>query len=356
MKGNPVWFLPGTDLKENQGAYPRDMKITPQGTITFLTGNQPYEINYEGDLLWQNYGNAANNNTDTFHHIFTRLSNGHYMGMVKETGYELLPAFKGRKARNAHDTAMFYHKYSHSDLVEYDANHHVAWRWNGLDYINKSDLRLLKTTDGHLNDYDLHENSFYFDEKNKCVYLSFRDINRIIKIKYPEGKVMNTYGPIYKPGDKEMKNEQFCYQHGCGVSQKGYLYFFDNNTCGTPPIPKILMVQQPGNGGNELKKIWEYQCTIEDAGIAARDDLSFKQGGNVSELPDGSMFVSMGLPYCKVFIVSEDKKILWSATPEKYDPVMKKWVQPAVIYSNGIVLYCGSIIYSRKELERLIMR
>ncbi len=40
-------------------------------------------------------------------------------------------------------------------------------------------------------------------------------------------------------------------------------------------------------------------------------------GGNVIELPDGSLFSCMGGSYSKVFIVNMNKEILWSALPEK---------------------------------------
>ena len=53
MNGRPVWFLPGTDIKANQKAYPRDLKPTPQGTLTFLTNGDAYEITYGGDIVWR---------------------------------------------------------------------------------------------------------------------------------------------------------------------------------------------------------------------------------------------------------------------------------------------------------------
>ena len=43
---------------------------------------------------------------------------------------------------------------------------------------------------------DVHENAFFFDEKNKVIYISFKYISTIIKLKYPEGIVLNTYGPM----------------------------------------------------------------------------------------------------------------------------------------------------------------
>jgi len=342
MKGQPVWFLPGSDA-DNQEVATRDMKLTPQGNITFMTGNQPYEIDYNGRVLWHNTGNV----TDTFHHELTRLRNGHLMAMISEHEWVPLAAFKGRVAKNADDSSRFYQHLKMSDIVEYDEHDRIVWRWSGLNYLKNCDLSAHIPGEGRFDLNDLHENSFYFDETKNAVYLSIRNISRIIKIKYPEGTVMNTYGTMYKPGTSTMSNDLFGNQHSCKVSGKGNLYLFSNNVFSTTGIPTVVMMQEPVGAGGELKKIWDYTCTIEDAALAGSGKLLFHAGGNVVELPDQSIFVSMGMPYCKTFIVSHDKKILWSATPEKYDPIGKKW-------ANIPDLYRASIITNRKDLEQLI--
>ena len=213
MKGEPVWFLPGTEQKRNQEAYPRDLKLTPQGTLTFLTGGQPYEITYNGDIRWLYRGNKPNHSIDSFHHEFTRMHNGHYMAMRFENELFPFPAYSDKIARNAADSALFYHNIHCNAIAEYDEDNHIVWHWSGFDYIKNSDLFRHYANDSAFDIKDLHENSFYFDEKNKFVYISFRNINRIIKIRYPEGDVVNTYGPLYTPGTTKMTNDLFCYQH-----------------------------------------------------------------------------------------------------------------------------------------------
>jgi len=347
MKGHPVWFLPGTDLKVNQTAYPRDLKITPQGSITFMTGGLPYEISYDGNILWHYRGNTNSQYKETFNHEFTRLHNGHYMGLVSVDIYQPLPGFKDSVAHNASDSNRFYDHTQFCAVTEYDEQCNIVWRWNGYDYVRNSDLFLHKQTDKVIDLNDLHENSFYFDEQHKVGYLSFRNISRIIKIKYPEGNVLNTYGTIYKPGVTKMDNGLFCFQHSCRVNQKGNLYLYDNNTCGTSHVPVIEQLQEPSPGSSELKKIWEYPCTLEARDSAMLGNQIFKQGGDVTELSDQSMFVSMGRPYCKLFIVSQDKKELWSAVPETFDKETGKWTELPELYRS-------SIIASRKDLEKLI--
>ncbi len=349
MNGKPVWFLPGTELKVNQKAYPRDLKPTPQGTITFLTNGDAYEITYGGNIVWRTQ--VTNQSVKHFHHEFTRLRNGYYMGMLSElsdNNYLKLLSFKDSIAHNANDSARFYRRAWINSLVEYDPKGNLVWRWDGYNYLMKSDLIGEQKADSSFDLNDLHENAFFFDEINKVVYVSFRNINRVIKIKYPEGTILNTYGAKYAPGVQDMHNELFCGQHSCRKSQKGYLYLFNNNVCNASHIPTIVMLQEPPEGKSELKKIWEYQCTVENPEVMTVENSNFLSGGNVVELPDQSIFVSMGSPYCKVFIVGTDKKVLWSAISEKYNSGKERWE----LFSQ-LNVYRASMI-SRKDLEELI--
>ena len=344
MKGNPVWFLPGADMQGSKDARPRNITATPDGTLTFITGWQPYEITYSGNVLWNYY---VNKDVGQFHHEFTKLSSGHYMGMLLEDISGKLPeASNDRVFKDVYDSVGFYRSRIYSTIVEFDKNKRIVWRWSGLDYVNNSDLGLRRTADVPDLDCDLRENSFFFDEKNKVIYLSFRNINRVIKIKYPEGKVLNTYGTLYKPGLKSMENGLFNYQHSCKRSQKGYLYMFNNNSSGSNHIPTIVMFQEPGSGKSDLKKVWEYQCTIEGMDNATISKMYFHTSGGVTELPDQSILVNMGKPYPKIFIVGHNKKILWSAMPEKYNSATKKWEMFDDLYRISMI--------SRKELEKLI--
>ncbi len=344
MKGKPVWFLPGSD-EVNQTTYPRDLKYTSRGTITFITDFRPYEITYSGKLLWEYKGNRPNQPIDTFHHEFTRLQNGHYMGMMYGHQYNVLPGFEDSIARNKTDSAKFYQNTQYTSLVEYDADNRLVWRWSTLDYKNNSDVSLWTAAIRNKWDHDLHENSFYFDEARKVVYLSFRNLSRIIKISYPGGNVISTYGTTFKPGLKSWENDLFSDQHSCKLTSDSNLYIYNNNTRGATHIPKVEVLQEPGKGSNNLKKIWEYQCTVEDS--INTNAEHFHSGGNVVELPGKSFFVSMNKPYCKVFIVGKDKKVLWSAIPEKYSKDKQKWEMP-------FELYRASVIPNRAELEKMV--
>jgi len=335
MLGQPVWFLPETEYINPASAPASDLKLTPQGTITFLTAFNIYEVNYNGDILWQGSkkGVVSGDSTENFNHEFTRLANGHYMA----AGNEIVTL------KESNSITHF------GDIIEYDPLGAIVWSWrsspfflkqSGIDY------------DHPPKDYlDVHLNAFYFDEKERMVYVSFKNISVILKVKYPEGNVVNVYGNIPTGGVKPA-NDLFCGQHSCRSSANGDLYLYNNNTCHPGSMPTVLMMKQPVNKSGSLEKVWEYTCNISDTLPQKQSDelhpvsYSFPKGGNVIELPDRSLFVNMCGAFGKSFIITLNRKIEWSARLESWNEQKKDW--------EGVNNYRASIITSRKDLERLI--
>jgi len=361
MKGRPVWFLPNIEKNERENQDPRDLKFTADGTITLLIQTRAYEINYNGDILWKApYQDKVPGTTNGFyHHQFTKLSNGHYMVMGMENNGVYIKT-KNTGNATSKDSILFvgainitspeyrtvYPSFGFGTVLEYDKDSNIIWSYKTSDYFTGSDLLYHKMRNGSL-DIKVHDNGFYFDEKAKELYISFKDIGRIIKVKYPDGATLNTYGELFNPGAiQNMGKDFFCGQHNCGVSGDGSLYLFNNNACNWPSLPTIVKMQQPVAKNDSLKKIWEYQCTIDDSDLEAQKKLHLTSGGSVYELPDHSIFASMGSMYSKVFILSMNKEILWSALPEKWNSFEQKW-QP-------VDQYRASIITDREQLELLI--
>lgn len=347
MNGQPVWFLP---VKDKKRSIPRDLKITPYGTITYMMAGNIYEINYEGEVLWKGPENGnLNDKTMMYHHEFTRLKNGNYMVLGNESMWA--------KKTATNDSVMFIPEHMiHPDtsdhsiqriifgtIIEYDKNGNEIWSWKSSNFYASPDI---VHRDPRANIMNTHENAFFFDEQNKAIYLSFKGTSSILKIKYPDGTVLNSYGLISKRGMTRNETTFFCEQHSCMISDKGYLYLFNNNTCNPTQLCKILMLQEPSTVYDTLKAVWEYECTIERTAQNAHTRYSFTSGGNVIELPDRSIFAYMGANYGKVFIVGQDKKIRWSALPEKWHPIEQRWD----VISN----YRASIITERTAVERLI--
>lgn len=351
LNGSLLWFLPQIP---GMGGALRDMKLTDAGTITFLADNGAYEVNYEGEILWRAPDNGAVNGdtTEDYHHELVRLKNGHYMVMGNERVLFVRPS--------ATDTVPHYVKFDQQlpagnpgiyqqtvlgTLIEYDHAGKVVWRWKSSDYFKGSITRYLKDADnGQGVSVDLHENAFYFDEARRNIYISLRNINLLVKLSYPDGKVIAEYcGQRSTSGrDKAL----FCGQHSCKVSKKGLLYLMNNHVCGAGLMPEVSMFTEPATGSGDLKKVWSFDCSLEGIDTTGRSRTNFISGGNVVELDDGALFVSLPGMFGKAFIVGQDKNVQWSAVAERHNIADNRWL--------AFPLYRANMVADRTAVEKLI--
>ena len=369
MDGKVVWFLPDSSYLTGKISNAIDLKLSPANTITFIINDKIKEINYNGDVLWSgpNTGEVSRDTSEHYHHEFTRLANGHYMVMGNEDVAWELPHYKPDSVAEEDiirgSNNVFRQKLKFGTIIEYDENRKVVWSWRSSDYFKQSVIYERKTPKGRFEMIDVHENSFCFDEKSMAIYVSCRNINQVVKVKYPEGNVLAVYGDTNNEDSLGAISTLFSGQHSIKVSQDGNLYLFNNNTLPLG-VPKLLMMKEAVTGNENAKKIWEYDCTLEGLTDAEqgyyksqtdrrhkradnnRMKVHFTSGGNVMELPDRSFFASMNGPSSKIFIVGQNKEILWSAIPEQKQPNDTTW--------GAAPTYRASIISNRKDLEQLI--
>ncbi len=383
MEGKAVWYLPSSGSLNPRKNGVMDLKLTPHGTVTFISANNIYETNYSGKILWKgpNTGEVSGDSTEHYHHEFTRLANGHYMALgtefvsidssdflIDHGKDDYLPWVTKDKNRGK--------KTPFGTLIEYDEKGKVVWSWKLSQYFLDNDKRYLNANyydrSGPYSIIDVHANAFYFDEKTRELYLSLKNINSIFKIKYPEGDVLNICGQLGNFRVLFENKPDFCGQHSCKTTKDGALFLFNNNTCNKGELPKIMVFDQPkGNGGElqpkgkvgELQSKWEYAINLDDVvaykekeakkisdtiKIAPPSVLAtlgiYSKGGNIVELPDNSLFASICGAYGKAFILSPEKKILWSALLEKYNPYKNKW--------EDVINYKANIITDREQLEK----
>ena len=351
MNGSPVWYMPDLPGRVNEKTDVRDIKLSPKGTLTFIADNMAYEMNYDGEVLWQppNDGKINGDSIEHYHHQMTMLGNGNYMILGNE-----LVAWEWRKSAAGDaeinlipkplqgDTSKVkvYSKLLFGTVIEYDTSGNILWSWKSSDYFKKTELIHRKAIK---NISDSHENAFFLDEQHKNLYVSFKNFSRILKIGYPTGKVSHVYG---NTTDSVMPlSTPFCHQHSCNLSRKGYIYLFNNNICHPDVTPKVVMLQEPVTETGSLKKIWEYSYPYK-GDFTKRRIAEGTSGGNVIELPGGEMFVSMCNPYSNVFIVNQNKQLLWDAVLEQWNMPARKW--------DILSSYRCSIILNRKKMDQLI--
>ncbi len=348
MQGRVVWVLPDIEGIVAANTVIRDLKLSPAGTITFMTMTMAYEIDYNGKILWRapNTGEVSGEKIEHYHHEFTRLTNGHYMTLGHEmricewqqntindstlvfTDMTLSPA--------ATPSARKSFSMPFGTVLEYNKEGQLVWSWKYFSYFSTTQ-RSKNIKD--IRQVDSHENAFYFDEKAGYVYVSYKNANQLLKIKYPKGDVI----AVYDGAGAGTKDGLFCQQHACKKSANGNLYLFNNNFCNPDALPAVIKLKELPGQKNNIKKVWEYRCPA-DAGKFVKPNATM--GGNVVELPGGELFVSLCSPYSNLFIVNSNKQKLWSADLEKWDAAKGKWMPQEQ--------YRASIISDRKKLEQLV--
>ena len=351
MKGEPVWFLP--DIKDVIDDYSvvRDLKITPQNTITFLTFNMAYEINYDAQILWSapNNGLISGDSEEHYHHEVTRLANGHYMVLAEEiipfewkhndNGDSTLKLLEKPKIKNAQRWPGKHLQMG--TIIEYDEKGNVVWSWKSSTYYKDEQLKKLITPQG-LN--ETHENAFWFDEKNKIIYISFKNTYQLLKVKYPEGTVLAAYGGLEYNSKGEITS-LFSEQHACKRAQNGNILLYNNNMAHPSQLPNVLILREPANRKDNLKQVWKYEYP-ETIPNGKREIPT--SGGNITELPGNAYFVSTCVPFANIYIVNRNKKLLWDAVLEYCEPLENKW-EPAPQYR-------ASIILNKERLEKVIWK
>ncbi|NDC42673.1 MAG: hypothetical protein EBZ77_14180, partial [Chitinophagia bacterium] len=261
-KGRAVWFLPALPSVIDPMAMIRDLKMTPQGTITFINNDNIFEIDWNGKPLWKgpNNSNTGSSDIGVYHHEFTRLANGHYMVLTNETlctdgkqlyklkspnaaqnEYNIKAGFTLRDAKGNGDGCNMY-----CNIAEYNQQGQLVWLWRSFPKLQ----HMFSADNTRIFNADTHANSFWFDAAAHMVYLSFRDCNQILKIKYPSGEIVASYGGSCT-GGKTPSDTLFCGQHAVSTLRDGSLLVFNNNICHNGQKPYLLLCNQLA--GNQLK-------------------------------------------------------------------------------------------------------
>jgi len=354
LKGNPVWYLPDIALVKDKNLQMRDLKPTKDNTFTATTNFGAFEMNYNGKLLWKapNDGKVNGDTMEYYHHEFTKLDNGNYMVASLEYVMRRVPDWVKIKPETVTKDHLelrdghYYKKITAGNLIEYNSKKEVVWYWKSTDHFTDDDFFRKRVLNGF--NTDMHLNAFDFDEKNKVIYMSFRNTNEIVKVAYPSGKILNRYGDIWTDDSTLSDKRLFYGQHCIRKEADGRLYLFNNNSnpmlLQSGPermkaVSQVTILEEDSSKGG-LKKVWEFACDIDTFAEAHGG-----AGGSVELLPDNCILVSMGSA-SRIFIVSPDKKIKWNVLPQNGDN-NNNW------YPLG--QYRVTFI-SRKDLEKFIFK
>jgi len=308
-EGNPVWTLPLIkDVSEfNIGI--RDLKLTKDNTFTFLGPKTPFEIDFEGNILWKGVKPLViGKDTIKYHHDFKKDKYGNYWVLGNKIVYRKIlkklddNILKDEDKILITDTGV-YRGTEVGLLMKFNKNNQLLWMWDANSYLKDEDLNYKLTGNGFPT-LSSHMNAFSFNEKLDEVCIGFRDISRIVKINVKTGKVISSYGEMYPSGDAKLANNAFSSQHDCFINKENNIFILNNNTLNKEPSSVIELY------GNHLKNrsvLWRFNLKFDEL-----TNGKSEKGGNVTELKNGNLLVCAGA-LNRTFEVTRKNEIVWDA-------------------------------------------
>lgn len=314
--GTPVWTIPTRDTLMDGRVQVRDLRMTEQGTFTFLTGRAPMEIDLDGTVLWQApYPLVIKNDTIVYHHDFQKTKQGTYMVMGFRKVYR---AMQGQFTEQELTTAdvkkingVWHQRTQLNMLLEFDASGKLIWMWDSNDHLNDNELNTKRTMSG-LPNFATHANAFGIDDERGEIYISYRDLSRISCIDKKTGAVKKSWGEYYCKGEGDFIPLNFRKQHGAFVTAEHNLFIYNNNNLPTPgkKNSSSILEIQPSLADTSKAVLWRMGLDFDT--LSSGKGVS---GGNVMLLPAGTILTCAGT-LNRLFEVDRNKTLVWDAFVE----------------------------------------
>ena len=299
--GNIVWFMATEQLDLINAKVVRDIKLYPDGSMTFV--HQPNASRMDIDLnsIWKApyKGTVSESDREDYHHAFTMLPNGNYMILGNE------------KVNFSNDTVTS-DAVNFCNIIEFDAMGNIVWSWRMKDYFPYEYLidSKIPTKKGVA---DPHANSFTIDEKNNAIYLSFRDISRVIKIDKKTKKIIASYGVKLKDEDDVFETDLFRLQHDIQLIENNDMLIFNNNDIDSGKISCIEIIHFPVSKEDSFQLKWKFDLNYDKESIG-----KIQRMGGVKIMPNGNYLICEGSNN-RVLEINQKKEILWDFALRQVD-------------------------------------
>jgi hypothetical protein len=303
--GNIVWFMAMDHQDLINSKTVRDIKLYPDGSMTFV--HQPYASRMDIDLnsIWTApyKGTVSESDREDYHHAFNLLPNGNYMILGNE------------KVNFSNDTVTS-NAVNFCNIIEFDTTGKIVWSWRMKDYFPYEYLinSKIPTRKGIA---DPHANSFTIDEKNNVIYLSFRDISRIIKIDKKTKKILASYGAKLNDKDDVFETDLFRLQHDIQLLENNDFLIFNNNDIDSGKTSCVEIVHFPICKKDSFQLKWKFDLNYDNESSG-----KVKRMGGVKVMPNGNYLISEGSSN-RVVEINQKKEILWDFSLRQVDSTGK---------------------------------
>ena len=299
--------------------------------------NHGMKTNANMDILWS----AMDGDVDF--HEFKQMPNGNYMGFVDvdtmgpiPPDHEMTEQFQNLGYVADGVTNEF--PWIGQKVVEWNEDHEIVWSWNPFDHFTMSDFDFHGFTWTQAYQefvYDwTHSNSFFYDENENVIYISFRHLSRISKIDYETGNVIWNMGlpePYMATGEDQICTELlFSFQHHIQKLENGNLLFLDNGNISNQlfgyddPVSRALEINVIGDSACNV--IWEYVMPPNLFGTGS---------GSVQRLENENTLIytagnGLGESECTIMEVTLDQEIVWKYVSEQNESWYRAYRIPSI--------------------------
>ncbi len=255
--GEVVWW------QRFEAGFVTDARVLPNGHLLYVYSpnggpSQAFEGTWDGDVVWRSRDGVQ------VHHDVGVGPDGHYLYLTTIVRNVLGTPFEGDGI----------------ELVDPTTND-VLWSWDIFDHIPVTELNAidlaLPGVNGEGQDWT-HSNAVVWDSARSLIWLSVRNLSRILAIDYPSGTVRATFG------DEGLGGASFMdHQHAPEVLADGSLLYFDNGL---------------ERGWSRVAGFaWDEAASSITPTFEWRDDASFYDPalGDVDRLANGNVLVTSGV-------------------------------------------------------------
>jgi hypothetical protein len=336
-QGNLVWKLPIIKGLVDSICRIRDMKLTSDNTLTFLTDKDACEIDFEGNVLWKApQPFVFNGQKIEYHHEFLKDKHNNYYVLGRYQAYrKILDKIPDDVLNNQAnilrtDTGV-YNQTEIGIILKFNKEGKLVWHWDSNAYLKDIDLNYKKTQNSFPN-FSSHSNAFSINEAGTYAYFGMRDFCRIVKIDMQTKQAVAAYGNKYPSGDVTFP-DVFMNQHDARIMPNNKLLVFNNDDVNGGKTSSVLILRDNINKGDNAIS-WKFDIKFDTltAGKAP-------SGGNVVELANKNLLVCAGT-LNRVFEVTPSKKVVWDAfvvCRKTNDAIWQPFVQYRVCNINTLV-------------------
>jgi len=285
-QGYPVWFADRFNFSNNKILV---AEFLDNGNFVGFAVGKGYEFNLDSEIIFQTSDEYG------VHHDFNKSEYNTYFFIDAVIDSNMCPIECDENLPNIIP-------WQGDRFIELDQNGNLLWEWNTFDYLSLNEYNPLWVEDyTGSTEFDwTHSNSVYFDSLTDRVYISIRNLSRIVAIDY------NTKEIIWNLGNTDFMNQiffdedfGFSHQHSAQITYDDNLLFFDNGRNNNPELSRCIEIEIVNNQNPEL--IWEYILP---------DTLLTLSRGECDKLLNGNTLITAGRTG-NVLEVNDNNQIVW---------------------------------------------